>query len=236
VPTTLNVDKADLNVESAYLRPEFGLFKDTAALFQRLFVRLQPHSPQLQNMTIERGAPSTIGANSIGEFHVMCQLYNWRAGIRVYTEKVTISCVNVLENEVDAFTSLIINALLAVKDHQPAISYRTHTLSAVLHGRLEGRSVDEYLGNWFSGTMPRALGPHIATGGVIYFGSDEDRILSTITLDRSTLVPDGLFVRPFVVWDGGKVDVDNLAARATAFVVQALAAFGLEISALRGRQ
>ncbi|MBI2160204.1 MAG: hypothetical protein HYU25_07500 [Candidatus Rokubacteria bacterium] len=226
MPLKLNVAKADLSVESGFAQPEFGLFRDTPKFLQHLFTRLQPHAPQLQNLKIERGN------NSIAEFHVVCHLYNFRVGVRVFTEKVGVVCIDVQENEVERFETVIVDALSAVKEHQPAVAFRTHTMGVMLHGTLQDKSARDYLAT-FVKNVPSGLGPHTGNGAVIYFGAQEDRILSSITMDLSALVPDGLFLRPYVVWDANKIEVAALPARATAFVRQALDAFGLEVPTLR---
>ncbi len=226
MPTTLNVVKADLSVESVYVQPEFGMFKNTDALLKHLFVRLKSHAPQLQDMKIERGN------DSAGDFHVVCHLYASRVGVRVYFERVSIICINVLDNEVEKFSSLIVDAISAVKEHLPSVAFRTHTMSVALHGTLREKSVREYLSP-FVGSVPSGLGPHTGSGGIIYFGPEDDRILSTMTVDLSALVPDGLFVRPYAVWDANKVEVATLPVRARNFLRQALGAFGLEVPSWR---
>jgi len=226
VPTTLNLSKADLSLESAFVQPEFALFRDTSALLRHLFTRLQPHAPLLQNMKIERGT------DNIGDFHVACHLYDFRVGVRIYTEKVSVVGLNVLENEVEKFGDLIVNVLSAVKDHQPTAAFRTHTMNVVMHGKPEGKSAREYLST-FVKNVPMGLGPQTGNGGVIYFGAKDDRIVSSVTFDISALLPDGMFVRPYVVWDASKVEVSALPARATAFIREALRAFGLEVPTFR---
>src|SRR5436305_562715 len=119
VATTLNVAKADMSLESAFVQAEFGLFRDTPALLRHLFTHLQPHAPQLQNMKIERGN------DTVGDFHLACHLYDFRVGVRVYAEKVGIICINVLDNEVEKFSRLIVDSLSAVKEHQPTAAFRT---------------------------------------------------------------------------------------------------------------
>jgi hypothetical protein len=225
VPNTLNVIKADLTVESAYVQPEFEMFGDTPALVKRLFVELQGHDPQIQNMQLERGS------NNFGELHVNCNLYDSRVGIRVYADKVVLIWINLTNNEIERFGSLFVSALGAVKGHRPAIQFRTHTMNVVLNGHLKGQPVRDYLST-FVRNVPEGLGPRSGNGGVIYFGPADDRILSTFTVDLSATVSDGLFVRQYVVWDGSKVGVAEFPRRATAFLRQAVGAFGLEIPSL----
>jgi hypothetical protein len=222
VALTFNVARADLSLESAFAQPEIGLFERTHGLVRHLFARLQPHAPQLQHAKIERGN------GSIGDFHIDCQLYNSKVGVRVFVEKVNVVCVDVREHEVETFGAVIIDALSAVKEHHPSVTFRTHTLGAILHGTLREKLVREYLST-FVRNVPSGLGPLTGNGGVIYFGPQDDRILSSMTLDLSAHLPDGLFVRPYVVWDANKIEVSALPTLTTAFLRQALAAFGLEV-------
>jgi len=101
-----------------------------------------------------------------------------------------------------------------------------------IHGRLEGESVKDYLSR-FVRNIPTGLGPPIGNGGVVYFGADEDRLLSTVTVDMSALLPDGLFVRTQVVWDANKVEIPSIPMRAVSFVRHALERLGLEVPTLR---
>jgi len=226
VPLTLNVAKADLSLDSAFVQPEFGLFRDTPKLMRHLFEHLQRHSPRLQDLKIERGN------NSVGELSVECHLYNFQTGVRVFTEKVNVVSINVRQDEVERFETVVVGALSAVKEHQPTVAFRTHTLSMLLHGALQNKSGRDYLAA-FVRNVPTGLGTHTGNGFVMYFGPEEDRLLSSVTVDLSALVPDGILFRPYVVWDANKVEVAALPSRGFAFVRQVLDAFGVEIQTLR---
>lgn len=228
MPITLNVERADLSLESVFTEPQFALFRDTNGLLQQLFTRLHPHGLTLQQLKIERGN------GSIGDFHVACQFYNFMMTVRVRAEKVETLCLEVPETHVERFGAAIVDALSAVKAHLPTLAFRTHTMSAGMHGRLEGESVKNYLSKFVT-SVPTGLGPQLGNGGVLYFGAEGDRVLSSVTVDLSSLTPDGLFVRPFVIWDATKVEVTTLPSRATAFVRHALDCFGLEVPTLRPR-
>jgi hypothetical protein len=226
VPTTLNVVKADCTLETAFAQPYLAMFRDTPGLLQSLLTHLQAHAPQLQNIKIERGN------ESVGDFHVVCHLYDFRTGVRVFTEKVSVACVNIQDREIERVGAVVVDALSAVQAHQPAISFGTHTFTVAIHGRLEDGSALQYLSN-FSNNVPTGLGPFTGSGSVMYFGPKDDRILSTMTVDLSALVPDGLLVRPYVVWDAKRIELRELPVRGAEFVRHALGAFGLEVSPLR---
>lgn len=48
-------------------------------------------------------------------------------------------------------------------------------------------------------------------------------------MDLSALVADGLYVRPQVVWDAKRVDIESLLTRANSFVRHVLGRIGLEL-------
>jgi len=225
VPLTLNVAKADLSIESAFAQPEFGLFRDTPGLVEHLFRRLQPYGLRIQDMKIDRG-----GGN-MAELHVACHLFNFRLGVLVRTDKVEIAWLDVRDTDVDQFGAASVEAFSAVKDHKPAVTFRSHALGVAMHGTLEGSSTRDYLSR-FAQNVPGGLGPPTGSGGVMYFGAEDDRVLSSVTLDVSGVLSEGLFVRTYVVWDANKVEPSALPARATAFVRHSFDAFGLEVPAL----
>jgi hypothetical protein len=226
VPNTLNVTRAVVNVESVYVEPQFDMFRDTTALMRRLFVDLRGHGTQLSNMSVGSGT------TSVAEENVICNLYDFRASVRVYADKVSVVWANLLNTEIEKFSSLFVSALTAVKGHQPQIEFRSHTMNLQIHGALEGQPAKEYLAA-FLRNVPDNLDPRMGSGFVIYFGLSDDRLLSTFTLDLSVEVSGGLFVRQYVVWDGSKVAFAALPARATTFFRRTADAFGLEIPSLR---
>ena len=225
MPLTFNVARADVSLESTYAQPDFGLFRDTTGLVGHLFGRLQPHGLRTQDVKIERGD------GSVADFRIACHLFNYRLGVLVRTEKVESACLNVLEGEVEQFAAVTIDALSAVKEHQPSIVFRSHTVAVTMHGALEGASTGDYLSR-FATNIPSGLGPLTGCGGVMYFGTEGDRILSSVTVDLSGVVPGGLFVRAYAVWDASKVEPSVLPARVRAFVRRAVEAFGLDVPTL----
>ena len=226
MPSRLHVAKADLNLDASFTQPEFSLFRDTDGLLQSLFARLQQHGLRLQDMKIERGT------GSVGEFHVACYLYNFMMAVRVRPEKIEIGCFEVPENYVERLLAAIVDALLAVQSHLPSLIFRAHTMGVALHGTLDGESVKQYLSK-FVGNVPSGLGPQIGSGAVFYFGAEDDRLLSSVTVDLSAVLTDGLFVRLYVVWDAKKLQVAAIPSQATGFARHALDCFGLEVPTLR---
>ena len=78
-----------------------------------------------------------------------------------------------------------------------------------MHGSLEGGSVKKYISN-FVKNVPDGLGPSAGNGAVMYFGPVGERLLCSVIIDRTNYDPDGLFCRTYVVWDAGKVKIEDL--------------------------
>lgn len=215
-----DVTKADLTFEAGFGQPEFTLFRDTTGLFHHLFKRLEPHGLRLADMKIERGT------GSVADYHVVCYLFNFLMTLRVRLERIDVYCSELPRDNVQTFSAAILDALAAVQAHLPDLSFRAHALAVGLHGLLEGQSAREYLSRFVS-NVPSGLGPSTGNGVVFYFGPEGERLLSVLTMDKSALVPDGLYIRPHVIWDAKKVEIKNLATIAEGFVKQTLNKIGL---------
>lgn len=214
--------RADLAFEAGFGQPEFALFRDTSGLFRHLFKRLEPHGLRLIDMKIERGS------GNVADYHVLCYLFNFVMTIRVRLERIDVYCTELPRDYVQKFSAAILDALAAVQAHLPDLSFRVHALAVGLHGLLEGQPASEYLSRFVS-NVPSGLGASTGNGVVFYFGPEGDRLLSSLTMDKSVLVPDGLYVRSHVIWDAKKVEIKNLATIAEGFVKQALSTIGLEL-------
>jgi len=77
-------------------------------------------------------------------------------------------------------------------------------VTIALDGQVDGVSAREFLLRHIP-HGPSKLGPPIASGGVFYFGAEEDRIMSAITLDLSRAIQDAIFLRIHSVLDGDKI-------------------------------
>jgi hypothetical protein len=227
VSTKFDVQNANLNLDSTFTQPEFGLFRDNTSLIQQLYSRLQQYGLTLPNLRIERGG------GSIGDFHLSCYLPSLTMTVQVRAEKVNIACADVPQPNLDPVSAAIVSSLSAVQAHIPTLRYATHTLVVGMHGRLEGITAKAFLSKMTS-NVPNGLGEMIGNGAVLYFGAHEDRILSTVTFDLSAVVlgGEGLFFRVYVMWDASRVAIPDLQSRARQFLVRSLSAFGLEAPTL----
>ena len=220
----LEVSKADLVFEAGFPKPEFGLFREGTRLLDQLYTRLEPHGLKLTDIRMERGN------GSVGDQHLQLYLFNYLMTVRVRVERVEITCSDLPQDLVDRFKAAIVDTLRAVKDYQRDLSFRAFVIAFGLHAKLEGMSARDFLVRFVTNT-PGNLGASTGFGAAFYFGPHENRLLSTITVDASALVPDGLFVRINTVWDPDRVAIDSLADVADSYTRQVLESLGLQLPA-----
>ena len=218
----LEVAKADLSFEAGYSQPEFGLFQDGSALLHHVFKRLEPHGLRLADLRVERGSAN------VAEYHVLCYLFNYWMTVRIRVDRIEVLCSELPRDYVGKMKAALVDICGAVKDHSLGIAFRAFAVGVGLHVKLEGQPVRNYLSR-FATNAPQNLGTSTGNGAVFYFGPDGDRLLSSITADLSTVIPDAMYLRIYGVWDPKKVPLDSLGTVADGFVAQALGTLGLQL-------
>jgi hypothetical protein len=217
-----DVRHADLNFEAGFNQADFKLFSDAHGLLHQLYKGLEPHGVRLSDLQIERGA------GTAADWHVLCYLFNFWMTIRIRLDRIEVFCSELTQDYVAKYGSAIVDTLNAVIAYRPESGFRAYGLTVSLHGVLEGHSLKQYLSRFTKG-IPEQLGPSIGSGTVMYFGPDRERLLSSVTLDMSTRLPDALYARVNIVWDATKIDAQTIPKLSEAFVRQSLSHVGLEL-------
>lgn len=220
--TKFTVSQADFHLEAGFSRAEFSLFRDSSNVLDHLFKALEPHGARLTDIRIERGN------GSAADLHALCYLFNYWVTLRVRIDRIEIVASQLPQEYVSKYGAAIVDALQAVRTCREDLSYRAYALAVGLHGLLEGVSVASYLAD-FVKNVPEGLGPSVGSGTVMYFGPVAERLLCSVTVDRSAVMPDNLFCRTHVIWDASKVTIDCLPDLAQGFVRQATNSMGLEL-------
>lgn len=216
------ISQADFQLEAGFSQAEFSLFRETSSLLDHLFKALAPHGARLTDLRVERGN------GSVGDYHVLCYLFNYWVTLRVRVDRIEIIGSQMPQEYVHKYGVAIVDALQAVRTCRQDLSYRAYALVVGLHGLLEGMSVAEYLAK-FVKNVPDGLGPSVGSGTVMYFGPAAERLLCSVTVDRSAVVADSLFCRTHIIWDATKVKIEGLPDLAKDFVRQAVNGIGLEL-------
>ena len=211
--------KAELMIEVNYAQPMFNIF-DTSSLVATVFKRLEKYGLKLSDLRAEHTAV-------IGERHLHCYLFNYVMTVKIRFDKIEITCTDFPQSQVNNFASAIQDVLEAVKESSQQISYKTLGVALACHGRIEEQAAWNFLKK-MPAQIPSGLGP--PTGGAIafYFGQENDRLFSSITLDMSTIIRDALFLRIQATWDGSRVAAEFLEKMTKEYFVQALGSIGLQ--------
>lgn len=217
----VKVSQAELSFQADFSEPAFDIFRDAASLNRRMFSKLSKFGLRLSDIKPERGN------GSLADLHLRCSLFNFSVTINVRAERVEVNCFdkNVIGSK--SFPDAVVEALEAVQTHVPSVPFRTYTWSLALHSLLTGVSQADFLAK-FSAGRPEELGPSIGSGTVFYYGPDAERLMSSVTIDLSTLLRDHVFIRAQVVWDAQKATLRSLPDLAEKYAALVLERLGLE--------
>jgi hypothetical protein len=223
VATQASVQRSEMWFEAAFAQPEFLLFANIPPLLQRLYARLEPHGLKLTDLRVERGT------GGVAEQNILFYLFDYWMTVRVRVERIEIHCSTLPDQEyVNKFKAAMVDVLRAIKDLKPDFAFRAYAVAVGVHAKLEGQSVRDYLAQ-FVANVPKGLGASTGNGAVFYFGPEGDRLLSSLTVDPSALVPEAVFAKVHGLWDASKVSVEVLSGNAEAFIRQGLDSLGLQV-------
>jgi hypothetical protein len=220
--TKFTISQADFQLEAGFSQAEFSLFRETNSLLGHLFNVLQPHGARLADIRVE------TGGGSAADFNILCYLFNYWVTLRVRIDRIEIVGSQLPQDYIHKYGAAIVDSLVSLRNYHQSLQYRAYTLIVGMHGSLDGTSVKKYISN-FVKNVPDGLGPSAGNGTVMYFGPAGERLLCSVTIDRSTTVPDGLFCRTYVVWDANKIKIEGLPELASNFVRETVSKIGLEL-------
>jgi hypothetical protein len=179
----------------------------------------------VSDMKTEWGSEQTLA-----DYHLRCFLFNFGATIRCRTERIEMS-FDVSRVSQAQVTEAVVSVLTAVATLLPDSSFRVYVTDLGLHGVVANTAARDFLKN-FTKDAP-TIGPSLGAGCVFYFGQEGERLSSNLTIDLSAAVPEGVFVRTYAIWDGGKVKALDLPPAVALHLKQSLDAIGLERSGAR---
>lgn len=221
MPIKLVVSRSDVTIEAAYQQPQFGLYQENRGLYARLVARLSPYGLKLSDMKIERGN------GSLGEYHLSFFLLEYLVVVRVRVDRSEIYCAHLTDDNKNRVIAAATETLACVRETIEA-EYRVYAVTLNIHGLMENQNAKAFLGKLVA-APPAAAGTIIGNGIGYYFSSVGDRSASSLVLDASALVPDGLYAKPQATWDASRVPLDQLAERAEEFVRTTLGWFDIEV-------
>jgi len=210
----------DSQFQALLVEPLLSSFQDSSGLVQQLFVRLGKHGLKLADVKFE------AGGGTLAEVQWTCCLIAYSVIVRIRLDNVEVHCFNFRAVTQEQLGDVIVGALEAVKSHVPTAAFKLYTLSYGLHGLVAGTPAVQFLASYAHPPEPE-LGPLTGSGAVFYYGETTERARSTLVVDLSAAIDNGVYVRPTAVWDASRVAIGSLPGLATAFVHDALRQVGL---------
>ena len=186
------IEQSEVELESNFAPRLWSLVHDVPALYEALLHELG--NAGLSSADLRPDA----GNGSVGSTGLALRLFGGKVNARMSLDRVyfrTSLFAPELASSVDGVTTSIRRVL-------PEFRFSTHTVSYACHGPIEGIDPAEFVREF----VPRppavdGFGDHLGSGAAFYFGEAAPVISSTMTLDLSQVVHEGMFVRVLMVID-----------------------------------
>lgn len=202
----LDILRADLLYQAYFAAPSIRILTTEGGLHDRLLGRMLQYGAGLRDLNIQTGVQSLADAS------VTCWLFQATTVVTVRADRFEIFCSRIPEGEV--LSHLIAHVLEAVKESDPRVEVRVHSIALNLHGNLgEGGSCSDFIDQYVN-LAPAGLGPTSGLGFVWYFPGQEERQWSSIRMEPSSLYPGALYARGEVTFDAKRVSVDSVTTMA----------------------
>jgi hypothetical protein len=194
-----DVQRSDLTVGATFDRPLWGVLHDVPKLYAPLLQRLRRFGVGASQFRTEPGDGSLAGAT------LSAAVFNYTLWIRIRLEGFEINCPDLSRVPSDQLYPLIDALAGAIHDNDASIQFKSFAITLNLHGRPSETESKDFL-RQFVAQVPAVDASLIGTGAAFYFGAAGERTMLTLTLDLSSSVSDGIFVRSHSVYAGTSLD------------------------------
>ena len=191
--SNFNIEQSEVELESTFTPRLWTLVHDVPVLYEALLDKLGHVGLSTSDLR------SDVGYGSVGNAGLTFWLYGANARVRIGLDQ--------LQFRTRVLTSDILHSvnevIAAIREASPELRFRTHTVSYTCHGLIEGIRAAEFVRHFVTREPTiEGFGDHLGAGAVFYYGEAPPVISSTLTVDVSHSVPDGLFARVLMVVDG----------------------------------
>jgi hypothetical protein len=208
------------SLQAHFVSPVFDLFKDLPGPIRHLFVTLNPHyNLHLTDIKLESAG------GSLGEVHLRL---SWPslAEARLFLDRVEVSS-DYLQFLRFQERDLVADVVSAVSTYVQGTGFRAYSVTQHVHGSLAGETRSKFLSQ-FVGRVPQGLGPLLGPGVVLYFGTEGEKLATSVTIDFSRVVEGGIFVQSVVLYDASKIELADLQSISRQHFISLLDRIGLE--------
>jgi hypothetical protein len=215
------VKQSDLTVEGRFQKPAFGV---VGAGQQKL------HESLLSRLATFGSAPSNVFLNaatgSLADRGATFNIPSVNAGIKLSIDKVEIGFNDLTRVHFPQLRTIATHAFEALDEHVPDLRYVAYIALLNYHGLIEGVKPLEFIGQYV--TKAPDLGMHSGSAAGFYYGPKGSRHQLNVIVDTSVAVPNGVYIRIAITFDGSKLAHDTLTAVAAKGVKDVFTAFQLE--------
>ena len=213
------IEQSEIELESKFTCRLWSVVHDVPVLYEALLNKLSYIG--LSSMDLRPDA----GNGSVGSVGLEVRLVESRVNVRIGLDGVRFQASSP-DRKVMEYVDGVTDAL---RRASPELRFKTHSVSYACHGRIEGMKAPEFVHRFVPNSVKiDGFGNCLGAGAALYFGETPPMISSTLTLDVSRVVQEGVFIRVFMVIDGtieGATAIQSLAEQQTK---AALTAVGLE--------
>lgn len=210
-----------INYGGTFSEPAFKLLRGELDVLGSLYNAFKSFGTRLADFSF---APT---AQRYSDMRIECLFPPGKGLVQWRLEEVTGYFDNLLnQQDEDLAVSLLKAAVNVVSELLPNLEIKTHTIYYASHGLLETKTPLEFISTF---SKPPPDGPQSHQGSAIayYFGETETCQSSSVTIDRSQLIADGLFFRIDVRIDGKGKNPDQIHDLAGSTIDSLSKRFGL---------
>lgn len=212
------VEQSEIEIESQFASRLWSVVHDVPVLYDALLEELAHVDFSSMDLRPDSGNGS-VGGAGVGVW-----LFGGKANARISLDGVRFQTSSTEPRVVDSVDGVI----GAVQRASPGLVFRSHAVSYACHGLIEGMKAADFVRRFVPNSVHVAgFGDCLGAGAALYFGEAPPVMSATLTLDVSRVVQDGVFVRVFMVMDGGVGASSAVRALAEERTGAALTAVGL---------
>ena len=202
--TKYAVKKSDLSVEGFFARPAFNLLRADSDVLNVVTLCLSDFCPI-------RGADIRVDqeTNPIGNANVVFELQPFNGFVRISTDRAQVAFFSPHSLGTDIISRLSSSFFEAVNEMLPPNSYGHYFVELSFHAALENFSPADHTRRFISASSEIA-DSIIGNSITYYFGQDDLRLHSSITLDMSGEFPECVFVRIAIGFDANRISALEL--------------------------
>lgn len=211
--------QGEISIQVEFGNPTFSLFSNMLELGRALFVHLSPLGMRLADLKF------TGGETTYADTHVTCFLYNIGAELNIRPERIEIRAFDPSRRD-DCFAA-VAAATAAAFELATDTTTKSCTSVSALHAELGDVHARDFIST-FLATAPEGVGAQFSAGIVFYFEPSDGRVMSSVNLEPSAAIQDGLYFRTTNVWSTDVGDFKEIAKREREALERTIAAFGME--------